>query len=231
MTDAGRIMVIPKGKYNASITYEKLDAVTYNGKGFIALKTVSGVTPTDDGTNWKLYVDNADINVSDLAPTFTVASARENINSGEKMSTLFSKVKKYFTDIKGHAYKDLVTNATTTTAGSPLDATVAKTLNDSIGTISSKVTQNTNDISELKTTDNVLSSRIDTFTSLTQGSTTGDAELQDIRVKADGTTATSAGNAVREQISELKADLQVEVDLLKSLGLSVDEDGYVIQTI
>lgn len=143
MTDAGRIMIIPKGKYNASTTYERLDAVTYNGQGFIALKTVSMVTPTDDGTNWKLYVDNADINVSDLAPTFTVASARENINSGEKMSTLFSKVKKYFTDIKGHAYKDLVTNATTTTAGSPLDATVAKTLNDSIGTIKNQIGSNT----------------------------------------------------------------------------------------
>ena len=143
MTDAGRIMIIPKGKYNASTTYERLDAVTYNGQGFIALKTVSRVTPTDDGTNWKLYVDNADINVSDLAPTFTVASARENINSGEKMSTLFSKVKKYFTDIKGHAYKDLVTNATTTTAGSPLDATVAKTLNDSIGTIKNQIGSNT----------------------------------------------------------------------------------------
>ena len=48
MTDAGRIMIIPKGKYNASTTYERLDAVTYNGQGFIALKTVSRVTPTDD---------------------------------------------------------------------------------------------------------------------------------------------------------------------------------------
>lgn len=55
--------------------------------------------------------------------------------------------------------------------------------------------------------DEILKSRVDNITSLSEGSTTGDAELQDIRVKVDGTTATSAGNAVREQISELKGDL------------------------
>ena len=54
---------------------------------------------------------------------------------------------------------------------------------------------------------NVLKSRMDTFTSLPSGSTAGNAELLDIRVKADSTTATSAGNAVREQFNELKGDL------------------------
>ena len=34
----------------------------------------------------------------------------------------------------------------------------------------------------------VLSSRMDTFTHLTEGSTTGDAELQDIRISYDGVT-------------------------------------------
>ena len=65
----------------------------------------------------------------------------------------------------------------------------------------------TGEISRAKETEETLKSRIDTITSLPEGSTTGDAELQDIRVKADGTTAASAGNAVREQFSELKEDL------------------------
>ena len=34
-----------------------------------------------------------------------------------------------------------------------------------------------------------------------------ESEVIDIRLKADGTTATSAGNAVREQVTELKSDL------------------------
>ncbi|MDY3844659.1 MAG: hypothetical protein SOZ55_06030, partial [Ruminococcus sp.] len=52
-----------------------------------------------------------------------------------------------------------------------------------------------------------LESRMNTFTSLSEGSTTGDAELQDIRVGANGTTYSTAGDAVRGQYSQLKEDL------------------------
>ena len=57
MTDAGKVLITPKGKYSSSTTYEWYDQVIYNGKAYIALKSVKGVIPTDDGTNWKLYFD------------------------------------------------------------------------------------------------------------------------------------------------------------------------------
>ena len=88
---------------------------------------------------------------------------------------------------------DSVTSTSTTTAATPNSV---KSVKDSLNA----------EINRATNVESVLTARIDTITNLPEGSTTGDAELQDIRVKADGTIATSAGNAVREQISELKSD-------------------------
>lgn len=54
---------------------------------------------------------------------------------------------------------------------------------------------------------NVLKQRMDTFTQLPSGSTSADAELHDIRVGANGTIYSTAGDAVRGQYSQLNESL------------------------
>ena len=140
MADAGKIVITPKGAYSSTKTYEWLDEVSYNGNAYVALKTVTGVTPSDDGVNWRLFLEPNDIVAGNLVPTFTEASTRSNIISEENLSTILGKVKKYFTDLKGHAFNDTVKNLTTEETGSALDASQGKVLKEELDGVNSNLT-------------------------------------------------------------------------------------------
>lgn len=58
----------------------------------------------------------------------------------------------------------------------------------------------------------MMTDRLNNLAKLPEGSTTGDAELADIRVGADGVTYETAGEAVREQVSTLKTGVDQKVN-------------------
>ena len=61
--------------------------------------------------------------------------------------------------------------------------------------------------------------RIDSFTSLDEGSTTGDAELIDGRTGADGVVYSNIGNAIRTQVTNTNNDIS-DLDIFKRYNLA-----------
>jgi hypothetical protein len=64
LADAGKIMIMPKGAYDAGTSYEVLDLVTHNDRVWVAKRNVTGVEPTEENSaDWFMMVDD---NVSKL---------------------------------------------------------------------------------------------------------------------------------------------------------------------
>lgn len=84
------------------------------------------------------------------------------------------------------------------------------------------VSANTSNIQELSTESTVLSARMDEFTKLEEGSTTGDAELIDGRIGSDGKTYDNIGGAIRGQVTDLKSDLDDYKDSISEYHKSVN---------
>lgn len=58
MGDAGRILIIPRGNYDANIEYEMLDLVFNGGTSWLAKKNSKGIAPTDENSeNWMKVFD------------------------------------------------------------------------------------------------------------------------------------------------------------------------------
>ncbi len=79
------------------------------------------------------------VGTDDQTPTFEEAEERGNIVSGDKLSVLFGKIRKWFTDIKDAAFCSVANNLVTTLSGSVLDARQGKVLDDRITGLYSEI--------------------------------------------------------------------------------------------
>ena len=62
MASAGRILIMPKGNYNAETTYEMLDLVYYDGAAWLARKTVVGIVPSENSDeHWHKLCESTDL--------------------------------------------------------------------------------------------------------------------------------------------------------------------------
>lgn len=68
-TSAGRVLMIPKGDYDAAETYTMLDVVSYQGKSYVAKQTTTGNAPTNT-TYWQLMLDAQGHTIKDSTTTF-----------------------------------------------------------------------------------------------------------------------------------------------------------------
>ena len=57
MKVAGRILIMPKGTYDESVTYEMLDLVNHNGSSWLAKKTCVGIEPSiENDEYWQVLL-------------------------------------------------------------------------------------------------------------------------------------------------------------------------------
>lgn len=109
---------------------------------------------------------------------------------------------------------------------------------EKFNSLSTRIDNVNNDINTTNRQISVLESRMDAFNTLPPGSTTGNAELVDIRVGADGNTYSTAGTAVREQVDSLMEDIKgygfgeemrkVYAETTTSYGITFTVDGDTI---
>lgn len=64
--------------------------------------------------------------------SFSQSSERTNIEATDNVKGIFGKIKKWFADLKPHAFSNPTNNLLATVAGTPLDAVQGKVLNDAL---------------------------------------------------------------------------------------------------
>ena len=133
----GRIGYNDRGVYTESSDYVRGDVVYHEGSSYVALATVTGVTPADDNTNWKYLARGfGATELSEIDATDTSGFAGD-VGKKVKGQTLIDKIAEYVmskvvaTDaFQTYLQKFLVDNCVTERSDLSLSAAQGKALMD-----------------------------------------------------------------------------------------------------
>ncbi len=112
MNNAGRIGFLIKGEYEETAVYDFLDVVFYGGASYVAKKLTTGNAPERNNEYWQVLAEGGSLttdgDASDTTVVFEEAENRANVNSGDKLSVIAGKIRKWFSDLSAGAASTLL---------------------------------------------------------------------------------------------------------------------------